>query len=50
MTEWCLNYDTGDYDYIDEDGFDYDKNEFVYNYDTSVFEDNDIFEDDNEDD
>ncbi len=39
--KWCLNYDSGEYEWIDEYGYSLDQDEFVYNYDHSVFDDED---------
>ena len=33
MAKWCLNYDSGEYEYIDRNGFSWDQGEFVYNWD-----------------
>ena len=37
MTKWCYNYDSGEYEYIDEDGFSIDRGEYVYNWDDSEY-------------
>ncbi len=37
MTKWCLNYDSGEYEYIDEDGYSLDRGEYVYNWDDSEY-------------
>ena len=37
MTRWSLNYDSGEYEHIDRDGFSYDRGEFVYNWDDSEY-------------
>lgn len=37
MIEYCYNYDSGEYEYIDENGFSIDQGEFVYNWDDSVY-------------
>lgn len=29
MTKWCLNYESGEYEYIDCDGFNLDRGEYV---------------------
>ena len=36
MFKWCLNYDSGEYEYIDENGFSLDSGEYVYNWDDSA--------------
>lgn len=48
MAEWCLNYETGDYDYIEKDGFCQSTGEYTYNFDDSPYRNND--NDDDEDD
>ncbi len=52
--KWCMNYDSGDYEWIDEDGYSWDQGEYVYNWDDSVYKKDDyghsIFDDDEEDD
>ncbi len=37
MPKYCLNYDTGDYEWIEEDGFSVDRGEYVYNWDDSEY-------------
>ena len=37
MPKWCLNYESGDYEYIDRDGFSIDRGEYVYNWDDSEY-------------
>lgn len=37
MPKWCFNYDSGEYEYIDSNGFSLDKGEFVYNWDDSEY-------------
>lgn len=37
MTKWCLNYESGEYEYIDRDGFSWDRGEYVYNWDDSEY-------------
>ncbi len=37
MAKWCLNYESGDYEYIDRDGFSWDRGEYVYNWDDSEY-------------
>ena len=31
MPKWCFNYESGDYEYIERDGFSIDRGEYVYN-------------------
>lgn len=31
MTKWCYNYDSGEYEDIDRDGFSWTRGEYVYN-------------------
>ncbi len=33
MPKWCFNYDSGDYECIEKDGFSIDRGEYVYNWD-----------------
>lgn len=35
MTKWCLNYESGEYEYIDRDGYSWDRGGYVYNWDDS---------------
>ena len=37
MAKWCFNYDSGEYEYIDEGGYSYTQNEYVYNWDDSGY-------------
>ena len=37
MSKWCINYDSGDYEEIDRDGFSYDRGEYVWNWDDSEY-------------
>lgn len=37
MTKWCFNYDSGEYEDIDKDGYSYTQNEYVYNWDDSQY-------------
>ena len=37
MTKWCYNYDSGEYEYIDKDGFSIDRGEYVYKWDDSEY-------------
>ena len=37
MTKWCLNYESGEYEHIDKDGFSIDQGEYVYNWDDSEY-------------
>ncbi len=37
MTKWCYNYESGEYEYIDRDGFSWDRGEYVYNWDDSEY-------------
>lgn len=39
--KWCMNYDSGEYEWIDESGYSWDQGEYVYNWDRSVFDDED---------
>ncbi len=33
MPKWCFNYDSGEYEYIERDGFSITRGEYVYNWD-----------------
>ena len=37
--KWCFNYDSGEYEWIDKDGFSWDQGEYVFNWDRRPFED-----------
>jgi len=37
MSKWCFNYDSGEYEYIDKDGFSIERGEYVYNWDDSEY-------------
>ena len=37
MPKWCLNYESGDYEYIERDGFSIDRGEYVYNWDDNEY-------------
>jgi len=37
MPKYCFNYDSGDYEYIDENGYSWDQGEYVYNWDDSEY-------------
>ena len=37
MSKWCFNYETGDYEYIEKDGFSYATGEYTYNWDDSEY-------------
>ncbi|MBP3493025.1 MAG: hypothetical protein J6J83_00260 [Oscillospiraceae bacterium] len=37
MSKWCYNYDSGDYEYIERDGYSVDRGEYVYNWDDSEY-------------
>ena len=55
MPKYCFNYDSGDYEYIDKNGYSWDRGEYVYNWDDSEYRREEEEEerrrwDDNEDD
>ena len=53
MSKWCFNYDSGEYENIEKDGFSVDRGEYVYNWDDSEYQREDEEErrrQDNEDD
>ena len=35
--KYCMNYDSGEYEWIDEDGYSWDQGEYVYNWDDSNY-------------
>ena len=37
MPKWCYNYDSGEYEYIERDGYSIDHGEYVYNWDDSEY-------------
>lgn len=41
MTKMCFNYESGEYELIDESGFSYTQGEYVYNWDRSAYDDDD---------
>ena len=49
--KWCFNYDSGEYEYIDRNGFSFSSGEFVFNWDNSEYQneendDNFLWQDD----
>lgn len=37
MSTYCFNYDSGEYENIERDGFSIDQGEYVYNWDDSEY-------------
>ena len=37
MPKWCFNYDSGEYENIERNGFSIDQGEYVYNWDDSEY-------------
>ena len=37
MTKWCFNYESGEYEDIDKDGYSWSRGEYVYNWDDSEY-------------
>ena len=37
MPKWCYKYDSGEYEYIERDGYSIDRGEYVYNWDDSEY-------------
>lgn len=33
MSKYCFNYESGEYEWIDKDGYSIDRGEYVYNWD-----------------
>ena len=50
MSKWCFNYETGDYEDIDRDGFSYTTGEYTNNWDDSEYRQEDEEEQNQEDD
>lgn len=38
MAKWCLNYDSGNYEYIEKDDYSIDQGKYVYNWEDSEYE------------
>lgn len=37
VSKWCFNYESGEYEDIDRDGFSWTRGEYVYNWDDSDY-------------
>ncbi len=37
MSKWCFNYESGEYENIERDGFSIDQGKYVYNWDDSEY-------------
>lgn len=37
MAKYAFNYDSGEYEYIERDGFSIDRGKYVYNWDDSEY-------------
>ena len=37
MAKYAFDYETGEYEYIEEDGFSIDRGEYTYNWDDSEY-------------
>lgn len=37
MSKWCFNYDSGEYEWIEKDGYSIYRCEYVYNCDNSAY-------------
>ena len=37
MPKFCFNYESGNYEWIEEDGYSIDRGEYVYNWDDSDY-------------
>ncbi len=37
MSKWCFNYESGEYEEIDRDGFSISRGRYVFNWDDSDF-------------
>lgn len=38
MAKYAFDYETGEYEYIEEDGFSIDRGEYTYNWDDSEYQ------------
>lgn len=54
MSKYCFNYESGEYEWIEKDGYSIDRSEYVYNWDDSEYrreeeeEQQNLWEDDEE--
>lgn len=46
MSKWCYNYESGQYEDIDKDGYSYDQHRYVNNWDDSEYRREEDEEDD----
>ena len=37
VSKWCFDYDSGEYENIERDGFSIDRGKYVYNWDDSEY-------------
>ena len=37
MSKWCFDYETGEFENIERDGFSVDRGEYTYNWDDSEY-------------
>lgn len=37
MSKWCFNYESGEYEDIEKDGYSWSRGEYVYNQDDSEY-------------
>ena len=37
VSKWCFNYDSGEYENIERDGFSIDRGKYLYNWDDSEY-------------
>ncbi len=37
MSKWCFNYESGEYEDIEKDGYSWTRGEYVYNWDDSEY-------------
>ena len=38
MSKWCFNYESGEYEDIEKDGYSWSRGEYVYNWDDSEYQ------------
>lgn len=48
--KYCYNYESGEYEWIEKNGYSWDQGEYVFNWDRSPYYHNYRFYDDDEDD
>lgn len=49
MSNLCFNYDSGEYEHIDSNGFSIEQGDFMYNWDSSSYQNEDDNTEDDKD-